>query len=74
MGLFFGLTGFWALTSPAIGMLNMFLAVKDWQKYNWNDTSCCKRFLRVTLFMIQVALMAYVYNILFVYNSPPSEL
>ena len=66
-----GLTGFTTLISPAVGLLNMFLAIKDWHSYNWEDTSCGTRFKKVALIIIQLIVFAFLLEELFVFNAPP---
>lgn len=55
-----GLTGFWTLVSPAVGLTNMFLTIRDWHTYNWDDTSGVTRAKRVVLILVQVSVLAFV--------------
>ena len=66
-----GLTGFRTLISPVVGLLNMFLGIKDWHSYNWDDTSFGTRLKKVALIIIQVMVFAFICLELFKFNAPP---
>ena len=66
-----GLTGFTTLISPVVGLLNMFLGIKDWHSYNWDDTSFGTRLKKVALIIIQVLVFAFICVELFKFNAPP---
>ena len=60
-GIKIGMTGFWALFSPMTGLLSIFLAVKDWNGYNWEETTWQIRLVKVILFGVQIIILVVVY-------------
>ena len=73
-GVKIGMTGFWTLFSPMTGLLSIFLAVRDWNNYNWEDTAWKTRLVKVILLGVQISVLVVVYKVLIINNSPPSGL
>ena len=65
-----GLTGFWSIASPAIGIFNMFSGISTWFLYNWDDNSCWSITKKATLIIIQILMMTFLYIYLFDWNYP----
>ena len=64
-----GVTGFWALVSPLVGLLNMFYSIREWQKFNWHEVTNEARAQKVVLTMLQILMLGFLYYLLFIINS-----
>ena len=69
-----GVTGFWTLMSPLLGLVNMFLSIKSWQSHNWALNSWEVRVKKIVLTTLQTFMMGFIYYLLFVINAKPDEL
>jgi len=49
----------------------MFLGIKDWHSYNWDDISFRTRLKKVALIIIQVIMLVFICRELLIFNAPP---